>query len=724
MLLNNWLSSVFNCEIVKYRFLKFLFNTIDENNKNYYLESIKSMCITSNKSLIISFQHIVIIDPMLAVWVTDEPGKVLEIFQKTILELIKDIFPEYFLKFENIIIHISDLPVYDPLIDLAEMYNNTLIKIKGTVISVTNIYSNLTFFKLFCLKCLELQETIFSVLDGKKQIFTICFNCKANGPFQISNYHSVYSNFQKIILRESSNIDVYFSNLNSKQVIVKDHLVGKVKLGDEIQITGIIKYKFEYSFLFSNKIPNFSLLIDANYIENQKDFWSKSFFDLWEKKFLTKIYKNKQTLEFLFCLFKPSLVLNRHIKLALILCIFAGTLSKSKFYTKNKKNLNILIMGKHDSIRTQILDSIQQILPKSVFFSGQGVNLKSLTASLKFDNSIQDWIVEGGALVMSDKGYCVIDQIDKMETNHRKYLQEAIVQKKIFISKKGVVNFFDTRCSLIASANFNVEQNKYFCYNRNLLKHNMEQEEIELLFDLFYIIQDKFNSFENKMLADSIINDYINDHVNPNQINLKIYKNFNFDKSRFSYFNKLFNERVTRELVSKYISYTRYLIDPKLKIPEQKTIVAFYTMIRCEISLLRGIQMTIKHLEILILLIESSSRIHLRNIPNQFDVYTGISVFLKYFFEIQPCLVKKIIEIKFNSFLENKKNLYFDMLEFLLFNTKGRKKRYVKKSSFEKFCSISNIKNKEIKKFYLSKKFSLNGFKVEKNKIYLVHNRS
>ena len=107
MTLNKWLGYAYNSEIVKYRFLKFLFGIIDKKGKNYYIKSIKNLYLTSAKSLIISFQHIVIKDPILAIWLTEEPEKMLKIFQETTKELIEDIFPSYIRNYFKFSIRIS-----------------------------------------------------------------------------------------------------------------------------------------------------------------------------------------------------------------------------------------------------------------------------------------------------------------------------------------------------------------------------------------------------------------------------------------------------------------------------------------------------------------------------------------------------------------------------------------------------------------------------------------
>ena len=501
MSLCKWLDSSYNNEIVKYRFLNFLFGITDTDGKNYYIKSIKNLYLKYTKSLIISFQHIVVKDPILAIWLTEQPEKIIEIFFKTVKELIEDIFSQFFDKNFNFFIRISDLPLYNFFSVPIEIFNNSLIKIKGIVISITNSCSHISFHKLVCLKCLQLQKQIFSNLDKKKEIITSCYNCKTNGPFQISRYHSIYSNFQKIKLQEA-----YFNDISYKQIILKDELVGKVKPGDEIEITGVIKYNFEFNKKNIYNFPIFSFFVDANYVEKQDNGFKNFFFDFWEKKFISKLFIKKRFLDFLLNSFAKSFIIDPRIRLAIIMSIFGGKLNKKNSFMKDKENLNLLILGNYNLAKLQILKDINRFLPKSFYIPGKRIALKNLTASLKFDKFIQDWTVEGGILVISDKGYCIIDQIHKMGILEQKFLREAISQKKIFVMRKGVIQSFSTRFSIIASANWETNDSELFFINSQFLENNTFRNDFIFFFDLICIVDDITESLRDKIQISSFLN--------------------------------------------------------------------------------------------------------------------------------------------------------------------------------------------------------------------------
>lgn len=86
----------------------------------------------------------------------------------------------------------------------------------------------------------------------------------------------------------------------------------------------------------------------------------------------------------------------------------------------------MLVLGDPGTAKSQFLKNVEKTFYRSVYTTGKGASAVGLTASVRRDFNTNEWTLEAGALVLADKGICLIDEFDKMNEHDRTSIHEAM----------------------------------------------------------------------------------------------------------------------------------------------------------------------------------------------------------------------------------------------------------------------------------------------------------
>ncbi|KAL9325671.1 hypothetical protein ACSQ67_006316 [Phaseolus vulgaris] len=626
------------------KFKDFLLTYVNPKNElrdKEYVWLINEMVSASKCSLEIDYKQFIYVHPNIAIWLADAPQSVLEVMEDVTKSVVFELHPNYRNIHQKIYVRITNLPVYDQIRNIRQIHLNTMIRIGGVVTRRSGVFP-------------QLQQNSYSEVKVGS-----CPECQSKGPFTVNIEQTIYRNFQKLTLQESPGIVPAGRLPRYKEVILLNDLIDCARPGEEIEVTGVYTNNFDLSLNTKNGFPVFATVVEANYVTKKQDLFSAYKLTQEDIAEIENLSKDPRIGERIVKSIAPSIYGHDDIKTAIALAMFGGQEKNVEGKHRLRGDINVLLLGDPGTAKSQFLKYVEKTGQRAVYTTGKGASAVGLTAAVHMDPVTREWTLEGGALVLADRGICLIDEFDKMNDQDRVSIHEAMEQQSISISKAGIVTSLQARCSVIAAANpvgGRYDSSKTFSQNVELT------DPIISRFDVLCVVKDVVDPVTDEMLATFVVDSHFKSQP----------KGANRDDKSYSESQDVHESAVPadpeilpQDMLKKYITYAKLNIFPRLQDADMDKLSHVYAELRRESSHGQGVPIAVRHIESMIRMSEAHARMHLRQHVTQEDVDMAIRVLLESFISTQKFGVQKALQKSFRKYMTFKKD-YNELLLYIL----------------------------------------------------------
>ncbi|VDO97923.1 unnamed protein product [Heligmosomoides polygyrus] len=682
--------------------------------KAKYLNAMSQMAAENKESLEVDFRDLAddCGEPNICYFLPEAPVQVLRILDKAATDVVLTIYPYYGRVCSEIKIRITHLPVEEDIRMLRQIHLNMFIKTSGVVTVATGIMPQLSVVKYDCVACGYILGPFIQREDEEVKP-NICPSCQGRGPFELNVENTVYHNYQRITIQESPNKVAAGRLPRSKDCILLGDLCDSCKPGDEIEVTGVYSNNFDGALNYKQGFPVFNTLIHANYIKNKDKLACSQLTDD-DVKAIRELSKDPHIAERIFASIAPSIYGHEYVKQAIALALFRGEAKNPGEKHKLRGDINVLLCGDPGTAKSQFLRFAAHTAPRAVLTTGQGASAVGLTAYVQRHPVTREWTLEAGAMVLADKGVCLIDEFDKMSDQDRTSIHEAMEQQSISISKAGIVTSLHARCTVIAASNpigGRYNPSRTFAENVDLT------EPILSRFDILCVIRDVVDPVEDERLAKFVVGNHMKLHPNNKRTEEEASEEGGFD-------TRTGVALVPQDLLRKYILFARENCHPVLHERHTERLASVFAQMRKQSMATGSVAITVRHIESMIRLSEAHAKLHLRSYVNDDDVQAATRIMVESFITTQKASIMRQMRKTFSKYLSfNRssselllfilKQLVKEQMHYEAARGKGTDAASIAIAESDFIEKAQQLKIENVKAFYASDLFTAHHFSYD-----------
>ncbi|MBC8494693.1 minichromosome maintenance protein MCM [archaeon] len=570
-------------------------NKFQEFFETNYLNDLLESAQSGKEFFVVDFGDISKFSPEIAESLLETPEEILKVAELAANKVIGDE------ESKELNIRVKNIPQSNHINirDIRSKHLNQFIQVEGIVRQKSDVRPQVTSAKFECPSCGNLINIL--QLDSKFKEPSRC-SCGRKGKFRLIKKELVDA--QKLVLEEAPEDLTGGEQPKRVNIFLKKDLVSpisekKTNPGSKLRIVGEIK-EVPITLASGGISTRYDLMIETNYLEPIQEDFTEIIISKEEMVDIKKLSNDPKVYEKFIESIAPTIYGHDKVKEALVLQLMGGTKKVREQGAASRGDMHILLIGDPGSGKSQLLKRISKVAPKARYISGKGASGAGLTASVVKDEFLRGYALEAGALVLTNGGICCIDELDKMTTEDRSAMHEALEQQTITISKANIQATLRAETTVLAAAN--PKFGRFDPYELLAKQIDLPSTLINR-FDLIFPIRDMPDSARDTKMAEFILNMHKDSGVK--------------------------DADISTELIKKYVAYARQKVAPQITSQALNEIKNFYVQMRNSATSEDGIvtiPISPRQLEGLVRLSEASARTRLSDKVTRKDSQRAIEL--------------------------------------------------------------------------------------------------
>jgi DNA replication licensing factor MCM4 len=483
-----------------------------ESTTALYLTRISEMDVIDNYTLNLNCCHLREFDEDLYIRLIDFPLERLGIADVAAKAVYDSLFPAGSVNSLAIQVRPFNLGEARSVANMRVDDIDHLVAVRGLVIRTSPLIPDLAEAAMKCSHCGGIEKV--RVTNCRVIEPSSCRLCRSTNCFEIQPSLSAFTDRQYLKLQEAPEAVRQGLTPAIMHACIYFDLVDYARPGDRVELTGIWRVapaRLHPRTRTRTVRAAYNGFLDVVHVRKQfaeqieggqQQSWDEAVRtredDFERQQRAEALARDPDIYDKLVASFAPSIWKMNDVKKGLLCVLFGGTPNSHGF----RADIHVLMVGDPAVGKSQLLKQTHDIAARGLYTSGKGSSAAGLTASLRRDEVSKEFVLEAGALVLSDQGVCCIDEFDKMSDGARSILHEVMEQQTVSIAKAGTVCRLNARASIVASAN---PRGSTYDRRVSLVKNIQMPPTLLSRFDLIYVLLDKIDAEADAQFARHIV---------------------------------------------------------------------------------------------------------------------------------------------------------------------------------------------------------------------------